>query len=147
MKRLSALLALFTLLGTLAIAAATKGPEPLRVAFGEKIRLEDYLVPGKTVVFDFTSKYCPPCRAYDEPLHQLHAKRDDLVVVKVDINRPNVQRIDWQSPVAQQFELRSIPQFKVYGPDGKLLAEDRISQQVRDASARKLVDDWIARLK
>lgn len=129
------------------LAAATKSAEPLRISQGEPVQLTDYLVPGKTVIFDFTSKYCPPCRAYDEPLHLLHVKRDDIVVVKVDINRPGVQRIDWQSPVAQQFELRSIPQFKVYGPDGKLLAEDRIvSQQDRNPAARKLVDRWIAQL-
>ncbi len=147
MKRLIAVLSVLGLFASVLCAAATKGPEPLRVAQGEEIRLADYLVPGKTVIFDFTSKYCPPCRAYDEPLHLLHTRRDDLVVVKVDINRPGVQRIDWQSPVAQQFGLRSIPQFKVYGPDGKLLAEDRISQELRDAAARKLVDGWIATLK
>ncbi len=44
-------------------------------------------------------------------------------MVKVDINRPGVKGIDWQSPVARQFSLESIPHFKVYGPDGKLQAE------------------------
>ncbi len=146
MKRLFTLLAVVGLFAS-ALPGATKSAEPLRIAQGEAVQLADYLVPGKTVIFDFTSKYCPPCRAYDEPLHQLHTTRDDLVVVKVDINRPGVTRIDWDSPVAKQFELRSIPQFKVYGPDGKLLAEDRISQQVRDPAARKLVDGWIAQLK
>ncbi len=146
MKRLFTLLAVVGLFAS-ALPGATKSAEPLRIAQGEAVQLADYLVPGKTVIFDFTSKYCPPCRAYDEPLHQLHTTRDDLVVVKVDINRPGVTRIDWDSPVAQQFKLQSIPQFKVYGPDGKLLAEDRISQQVRDAAARKLVDRWIAQLK
>ena len=133
-------------------AAATKGPEPLRISQGQTVVLADHLVPGKTVIFDFTSKYCPPCRQYDEPLHRLHTSRDDLVVVKVDINRPGVQRIDWQSPVAAQFGLQSIPQFKVYGPDGKLLAEDRIAmgpdgRPVRETPARRLVDGWIAGLK
>ena len=146
MKVLAALLV--SALVTIApLAAASKPAEPLRVSQGETVQLTDYLVPGKTVIFDFTSKYCPPCRFYAEPLHKLHTTRDDIVVVKVDINRPGVQRIDWQSPVAQQFKLQSIPQFKVYGPDGKLLAEDRISREARDPAARKLVDGWIAQLK
>ncbi len=148
MKSLAALIvSALVIIAPLSVAAATKSAEPLRVSQGETVQLTDYLVPGKTVIFDFTSKYCPPCRFYDEPLHKLHTGRDDIVVVKVDINRPGVTRIDWQSPVAQQFKLQSIPQFKVYGPDGKLLAEDRISQEVRNPAARKLVDGWIAQLK
>ncbi len=146
MKALAALL-VSALVIIAPLAAATKSAEPLRVSQGETVQLTDYLVPGKTVIFDFTSKYCPPCRFYDEPLHKLHTSRDDIVVVKVDINRPGITRIDWESPVAQQFKLQSIPQFKVYGPDGKLLAEDRISREVRDPAARKLVDGWIAQLK
>lgn len=119
-------------------AAATKGPDPLVVAHGEKVELTDYLVPGKTVVFDFTSKYCGPCQAYEEPLKELHRKRADIAVVKVDINRPGVKKIDWQSPVAQQYRMDSIPRFKIFGPDGKLLAEDVGSNK----PARKLVNTW-----
>jgi len=103
--------------------AATKGRAPAHIAQGEVITLADHLVPGRTTVVDFTSEYCPPCRAYAEPLAELHAKRADVAVVKVDINRPGVKRIDWQSPVARQFELKSIPHFKVFGPDGQLVAE------------------------
>ncbi len=121
------------------LAAATKGAEPAVVAQGRAIQLADYLVPGKTTVVDFTSQFCPPCRAYAEPLHQLHTKRADIAVVKVDINRPDVKGIDWKSPVAQQFELRSIPHFQVYGPDGKLLADGK--------EARRMVDRWIAGAK
>jgi thiol-disulfide isomerase/thioredoxin len=115
------------------------------------VNLADYLVPGKTVVFDFTSEYCGPCRAYDQPLHDLHAKRADLVVVKVDINRPDVRGIDWQSPVARQFDLHSIPHFKVYGPNGQLLAEDKIvfgpdgrpDRTLSSRAGRQMVDGWI----
>lgn len=150
MKTLPALFTTLLLLCPLA-AQPTKSPEPAHISQGEPVALTDHLVPGKTVIFDFTSKYCPPCRFYDEPLLRLHTTREDIVVVKVDINRPGVERIDWQSPVAKQFGLRSIPQFKVYGPDGKLMAEDRITigadgNPVRDTPARQLVDQWIGRL-
>ena len=65
-------------------------------------------------------------------------------VVKVDINRPDMKKIDWQSPVAQQFKLQGIPHFKVYGPDGKLIAEDvpGVSR-----GAREMVDKWCEALK
>lgn len=137
MKLLPALLAAFALSAT--ALAAPKGAEPAHIAMGQTIVLADQLVPGKTTIVDFTSKYCGPCQVYNEPLAKLHAQRADLAVVKVDINRPDVKRIDWQSPVAQQFKLQSIPHFKVYGPDGKLLAEGN--------EARAMVHKFVEELK
>ena len=110
------------LLASTVAFAGDKGSKPAHIAFGEKITLEDHLVKGKTTVVDFTSKFCPPCVAISPKLDELHAKRDDVAVVKVDINRKDVRGIDWKSPVAQQFQLESIPHFLVYGPDGKLIA-------------------------
>lgn len=93
------------------------------IGFGEKIDLAAHLVPGKTNLVDFYSDYCPPCVRIAPYLDELAQARDDLVVIKVDINRPGVQGIDWQSPVAQQFKLNSIPHFKIYGPEGALVSE------------------------
>jgi len=112
----------------------TKPAQPQRIAQGAEVTIQDYLVPGKIVVFDFTSEFCPPCRAIAPHLHKLHAERDDVVVVEVDINRPGVHGIDWSSPVARQYGLDSIPHFKVFGPDGQLQAEGR--------EARALVTSW-----
>jgi len=154
MKFLAALFSVACLLSTASLQAAPvheKQSEPLHISRGAKIALTDYLVPGKTVVFDFTSKYCGPCRAYSQPLDALHAARADIVVVKVDINRADVTGIDWQSPVARQYDLASIPHFKVYGPDGKLLGEDKIvfgpdgrpDRALSSSAGRRLVDGWI----
>lgn len=136
------LLSITTLLAALSLssfaadtAVHTKGATPLHVSHGQKVNLEDFLVPGKTTIFDFTSQYCPPCRAISPKLDKLHKDRDDVAVVKVDINRPGVKGIDWEAPVVSQFGIRSIPHFKVYGPDGKLVAE---GQQARD-----LVTGWL----
>ena len=41
----------------------------------------------------------------------------------------------WQSPVAQQFGIRYVPQFKIFGPDGTLMAEG--------AAADERVLDWL----
>lgn len=96
---------------------------PPGVSHGEEINLKDYLVKGQTTVFDFYSQYCPPCRQIAPLLELLDQKRPDLTVVKVDINRADVAGIDWQSPVAQEFELHSVPHFKIFAPDGTLQAE------------------------
>jgi len=119
-----------------------KGEKPLSIAQGQAVDLADFIVTGKITVFDFTSEYCPPCRAYADPLYLLHQSRTDLAVVKVDINRPEVHRIDWDSPVARQYGVHAVPHFKIYGPDGKLLAEDTPDQP----RARSLVNRWISTL-
>lgn len=100
-----------------------KGAEPLEVSFGQQVKLTDYLVPGKITIFDFYSHYCPPCMAIKPQVTKLHETRGDIAVVEVNINRPDVKGIDWQSPVARQYNLESIPHFKIFGADGKLLAE------------------------
>ena len=128
--------ALACVLPALVLAApAAKSAKPAHISMGEKVVLKDHLVAGKTVIFDFYSDYCPPCRAIAPELEKLHAANPDVVVVKVDINRPGQKGIDWKSPVAEQFQLRSIPHFKVYGPDGALRAEDGADS----AKAREIV--------
>lgn len=126
---LAAGLAVFTS-ASFAADARQKADKPERIAFGEQVDIKDYLVPGKTVIFDFTSKFCPPCEAIAPRLHKLHADRDDVVVVEVDINRAGVKGIDWKSPVAAQYALRSIPHFKVYDAEGDLQAEGNEARAV-----------------
>jgi len=139
MKRRLALVALSALFATSLFAAVTETKEkpakPLHIARGETVKLADYAAAGKTTVFDFYSEYCGPCVRMSPALEKLHATRADVVVVKVDINRPGLKGIDWKSPVAKQFDLHSIPHFKVYGPDGKLIAEDGPNS----AKAREMV--------
>jgi thiol-disulfide isomerase/thioredoxin len=110
-------------------AARTKPASPEKISHGEEVKITDYLVLGKTTIFDFTSEYCPPCRAIAPKLEKLHATREDIVVVKVDINRAGFKGIDWKSPVAKQYQLQSVPSFKVYGPDGKLISEGKEASQ------------------
>src|SRR6266567_3169201 len=91
-------LAALLVLPLLAADKATKPAKPQRIAKGEEVKLTDYLVPGKTVIFDFFSDYCGPCVQFSPQLEALHKKRDDIVVVIVDINRPGTKGIDWRSP-------------------------------------------------
>jgi thiol-disulfide isomerase/thioredoxin len=103
---------------------AAPPPAKIRtIAHGERVNLEDYLTPGKTTIFDFYSEYCYPCMQLAPRIEALVQRREDLMLVKVDLNRPGHVGIDWGSPVAQQYNMRNIPHLKIYGPDGKLQAE------------------------
>jgi thiol-disulfide isomerase/thioredoxin len=119
----------------LAADPVAKAAEPPTISHGSKVELSDYLVHGKTTVFDFSSVNCPVCKAMAPGLRKLHTTRADIAVVFVDINRPDAQGIDWDSPVSVQYGVQSPPQFKVFGPDGKLKAEGK--------PAFEMVADWI----
>lgn len=123
MKTLLSFVALLWLALAASAAVHEKGPEPIKISHGEEVTLTDYLVPGKLTVFDFSSEYCGPCRRVSPKLDDLHKKRADVAVVKIDINRPSAKAIDWDSPVAKQYQLRSIPHFKIFNENGTLIAE------------------------
>lgn len=86
---------------------------------GERVDLQELLVPGKITIFDFYSEFCGPCRKISPQLERLDELNDDIAVVKIDINRNNVRGIDWNSPVARQYKLRSIPYFIIFDSSGR----------------------------
>jgi len=89
------------------------------------VNLEKKLVKGKTNIVDFYSEYCPPCRKIAPLLKKLDDRREDIAVIKININRRGVRGIDWQSPIARQFKLRSIPHFIIVSPSGMLRYEGK----------------------
>jgi thioredoxin len=107
---------------------------------GEKIEIAPHLVEGKLNIVDFYSEFCPPCKAFAPDLAELSTKDPNVVVSTIDINRPGTRGIDWNSPVAQQFQLRSIPHFKIYNAQGDLVAE---GQQAKDLVLEMMKDNGI----
>ena len=55
----------------------------------------------KSVIVDFWAEWCGPCRAVAPVLDQIAAERDDIVLVKVDI--------DEEQGLAQRYGVMSIP--------------------------------------
>ncbi|MEI6614891.1 MAG: thioredoxin domain-containing protein [Chrysiogenales bacterium] len=90
---------------------------------GAEFDVESYLQKGKINIIDFYSDYCPPCRQISPLLKKLDKKRQDLVVLAVDINRKEVKGIDFFSPLAQQYKLNAVPHFKIYDAEGNLEKE------------------------
>lgn len=92
---------------------------------GQTLEINSLLVKGKTTVIDFYSPFCPPCVKLAPLMAKLANKRPDLAVIKVNINRPGVNGIDWRSPLAQQYQIRRVPFLMIFNPQGKLVAQDR----------------------
>jgi len=90
---------------------------------GETLDVKSLLVKGKTTVIDFYSPFCPPCVRLAPLMANLAKKRRDLAIKKVNINRPGVNGIDWRSPLAQQYQIRRVPFFMIFNPQGQLVAQ------------------------
>ena len=98
------------------VVEANKGRE------GQPFELQQVVARGKYTLVDFWSPYCPPCVKIAPFLEKLAARKPDLKVVKLNIDRPGARGIDWQSPLAQQYNLRSIPYMVIFDPQGQQIA-------------------------
>jgi thiol-disulfide isomerase/thioredoxin len=107
--------------GAVEEANAGKGGQPLEVA--------SLAQPGKMTLIDFYSPFCPPCLQLAPLLEKLAEKKPKLAIKKVNINRPEVKGIDWHSPLASQYSLRSVPYFMIFDAKGKLVSKDRAASE------------------
>jgi len=57
-----------------------------------------------------------PCRQMSPLLERLATEDPDVVLVKVDI-------VNWNTPVAKQFDLKSIPNVRVYNKSKSQVGE------------------------
>lgn len=116
-------------LGLICMAlTATWGWSAEVVTHGDRVDLTDHLEPGHYVMFDFYADWCGPCRQLDPHLNALVREHGgELVLKKVDI-------INWNSPVTQQYGIRSIPHLKLFSPDGDLISEGGARSVLADLS-------------
>jgi thiol-disulfide isomerase/thioredoxin len=85
---------------------------------GKTLDLEILMVPDGIMIFDFYADWCAPCKELD-PLLQTLAKNDEDVYLR----RINI--LDFEKPIARQYDLKAIPSVWVY--DGaRELVESRL---------------------
>jgi len=95
------------------------------ILHGKRCNIRNLAVAGKTTIVEFYSKYSAPSVQLSLQLEALAKKRTDIQVVRLDINRPEVQGIDWKSPLAAQYNLKALPYLVVYDGEGQqMLAGD-----------------------
>jgi thiol-disulfide isomerase/thioredoxin len=82
---------------------------------GQTVNIDSLACAGKITIVDLSSDYCAPCvelAMYLIKISKAHPER--YAIRRVNINRPGVSGIDWQSPVAKQYKLEGIPWLVVY---------------------------------
>mgnify|MGYP002382430674 CR=1 FL=1 len=101
---------------------------------GGELDLAKMAASGKTTIFVFSSSHCPACQKMDPFMDKLAANRSDLAIRKLMIDRPGVNEIDFESPLAKQANLKAVPAFVIYDKDARLVAQGQ--------RAREQVSDW-----
>jgi len=77
-------------------------------------------VPGKITLVDFYADWCAPCRVISPQLERMVKSDRELVLRKIDI-------VNWDSPVVKQFNIRSIPQIRVFDQTGNMVGPPTFS--------------------
>jgi thiol-disulfide isomerase/thioredoxin len=100
---------------------------------GQTIAIDSLARPGKITIVDFSSDYCAPCVGLAMYLIQASKNYPQRYAIRrVNINRPGVVGIDWQSPVSRQYHIDSLPRLVVYDNGVKVAEGDAAKQWVID---------------
>lgn len=92
---------------------------------GAPVNVQQYLVPGKYTIVEYFSPYSDSYAIFEPRLVRLPEFRHDVAVRTVNVNRPGVQGVDWDSPIIQSVRIRSLPYFEIYDTTQKLRAHGR----------------------
>ena len=90
---------------------------------GQALAIDTVLVKGKTTVCEFYSDNCGPCREMAPIVEQIARAHPDVAFRKLNIDRPGMGEIDFESPLATQQNIHSVPYFRIYDGEGKVSAE------------------------
>jgi len=69
---------------------------------------------GQITVVDFYADWCGPCRKLAPYLEALAGKNRDVILKKVDIG-------NWGSPTTKKYNIRSVPNVRVFDRKGRLV--------------------------
>lgn len=121
---------IWTLLGAGVHPAAAQMQDGNPGRGGETLEIKSLLSRDRTTVIDFYSPYCYPCVQMVPILEKLATRLPEVMFVRLNINRPEVKGIDWQSPLVQQYRIKSVPYFMIFNPQGELVAEGTAARQM-----------------
>lgn len=101
---------------------------------GKTVDLEALMVPGGIMIFDFYADWCGPCRELDPLLRELAQSQENVYLRRINM-------LNWETPLARQYSLKSIPSVWVYDGEGELVEErlnglPAVQAAVQEAASR-----------
>lgn len=91
---------------------------------GDSIDLPSLIKERKTNIILFFSHNDAACQEIIPVMEKLAAKRTDFHICLVDIDRRGSSSADYASPVSQQFDIHSVPKYRLYDRRGKFMSTD-----------------------
>jgi len=95
-------------------AIAGRGQPSEVISHGAQVDINQHLALGNVTVIEFYADWCGPCRRLSPSLEQMASSDPEIALRKIDI-------VNWRTPVAQEFNVHSIPQVNVYDRRGRLV--------------------------
>src|SRR5467141_2467107 len=84
------------------------------ISHGAQVDMNRHLALGNVTVVDFYADWCGPCRQLSPNLEQMARTDPEIALRKIDI-------VNWNTAVAKQYNIHSIPQVNVYNRRGNLV--------------------------
>jgi peroxiredoxin len=124
---------------------------------GKQLSLNE--IKGKATIIDFWASWCGPCRRENPNVVKVYDKYHDkgLEIISVSLDKPGQKekwlkaieddKLTWhhvsnlqyfQDPVAQQYNIQSIPATYILDADGKIVAKSLRGQALEDKIAEML---------
>jgi len=97
-----------------AASAGNRGQQVEVISHGAPVDITKHLARGNVTVVDFYADWCGPCKQLSPSLEQMAQTDPEIALRKIDI-------VNWNTAVAKQYNIRSIPQVNVYSRGGNLV--------------------------
>jgi thiol-disulfide isomerase/thioredoxin len=91
-----------------------RGQQVEVISHGAQVDISKHLALGNVTVVDFYADWCGPCKQLSPSLEQMARTDPEIALRKIDI-------VNWDTAVAKQHNIRSIPQVNVYNRGGRLV--------------------------
>lgn len=85
---------------------------------GEDFDFSSYLKNGRVSIVYFYADWCPSCREISPALARINSGDPRTQVLFLNIG-------DWNSPIADRYDVDYVPYFRVYDEHGSLIADGR----------------------
>ena len=85
---------------------------------GLDYNFQPYLTQGRVSIVYFYADWCPACRQLNPMMDEINKQIPDMQVLFMNIG-------EWNTPVAQQYGVTSVPYLMIYDKSGSLVASGR----------------------
>ncbi len=87
-----------------------------KISSGERVNLKNYVVEDKVTAFLFYADWCRACEQIRPGIEKMARDSENIILRKIDIT-------EFESPVTDQYQIKSIPYFFIYDANGSLAVQ------------------------